>query len=108
MGQRPRCPAERSSTRLLVTSWRRHYFRRRFPRGFDHSRRIELRSSPRSFLNSSPVGGSLNRFFLDPLLLAFRAKRGTCFFLLAATALVSAQSPAGDRPPVTLPSSKML
>ena len=41
--------------------------------------------------------------------LSFRAKRGICFvFLLAATGLVFAQEPTGDRPPIMLPTSKML
>ena len=38
----------------------------------------------------------------------FRPKGGTCFFLLIATVAVVAQSPAPDRPPINLPSSKML
>lgn len=50
----------------------------------------------------------MNWSFLYPLLSLFRAKRGPLFFLLAATSLISAQSPSRDRPPVTLPSSKML
>jgi DNA-binding beta-propeller fold protein YncE len=39
--------------------------------------------------------------------LSFRAKRGTCFFFLAAATLL-AQAPPEARPPINLPTSKML
>ena len=42
-----------------------------------------------------------------PNVLSFRAQRGTCCFLLAASALAYAQT-APDRPPINLPTSKML
>jgi DNA-binding beta-propeller fold protein YncE len=46
-------------------------------------------------------------FFPHPL--SFRAKRGICFlFFLTATAILVAQAPSGERPPVNLPTSKML
>jgi DNA-binding beta-propeller fold protein YncE len=44
-----------------------------------------------------------------PRPVSFPAKRGICFFfLLAAAALGFAQTSSGDRPPVMLPTSKML
>jgi DNA-binding beta-propeller fold protein YncE len=43
------------------------------------------------------------------LALSFRAKRGICFlFVLAAQAALFAQAPSGERPPINLPTSKML
>ncbi len=52
----------------------------------------------------------MTRFFPHPHphSLSFRAKRGTCFFLLIATALACAQIPSAARPPINLPTSKML
>ncbi len=43
-----------------------------------------------------------------PHSLSFRAKGGTCFFLLVATTLACAQIPSAARPPINLPTSKML
>jgi DNA-binding beta-propeller fold protein YncE len=45
-----------------------------------------------------------------PKMMSFRAQRGTCFFFLFALSLLaSAQTPASsDRPPINLPTSKML
>jgi hypothetical protein len=48
------------------------------------------------------------RFFLNTRTLSFQPKRGICFFLLVATTLGLAQTPAPDRPPIHLPTSKML
>jgi len=49
------------------------------------------------------------RFLRHPRFLSFRAKRGTCFLLVLLTAVtLSAQSPSRERPPINLPTSKML
>jgi DNA-binding beta-propeller fold protein YncE len=46
---------------------------------------------------------------VGPRSLSFRAKRGICFVVVvAAAALVIAQTQSGERPPVNLPSSKTL
>ncbi|SPF33696.1 conserved exported hypothetical protein [Candidatus Sulfotelmatobacter kueseliae] len=51
----------------------------------------------------------MNRFFRRHSVLSFRAKRGSCFLLVLLTAAtLSAQSTSGDRPPINLPTSKML
>ena len=49
----------------------------------------------------------MSRFPFHPSL-SFRAQRAICIFLLAATAIAHAQTPSAERPPIMLPSSKML
>ena len=48
----------------------------------------------------------MNIFFSHSRRLSFRAQRGICLFLVVATTLAVAQTP--DRPPINLPTSKML
>ncbi len=63
---------------------------------FDHSPRLALRSSPLLFLNVT------SRRHRDSLSSSFRVR------VVAGARPVLAQSPAADRPPIMLPSSKML